>query len=419
MPQDLPGWLEHIERLHPQAIDLTLDRVVEVSTALGIAKYCPIIIVGGTNGKGSTCMMLESILSAAAYRVGTYTSPHLLRYNARVRVAGVEAGDEALSAGFAEVERVRGSVPLTYFEFATLCAWVVFARARVDALILEIGLGGRLDAVNAFDPDCSVLTSVGLDHMEYLGATREQIGWEKAHIFRPQRPAICSEPDPPQSVVEQAGLLEADLWLREQDFGCAGDGRQWRFWSRHGARAGLAYPALRGHSQLLNASAALAALDALRERLPVAAGDVRSGLANVRLPGRFQVLPGRPVVILDVAHNPQAATVLAGNLDAMGMFPHTYAVIGMLSDKDMEGVARVIGSRVDQWFVGGLPGPRGASAHELAAAVDRGDGLTPVAVYHSIDAAFEAARGRAGENDRIVCFGSFLTVTAILAHAAH
>jgi len=419
MPQDLQGWLEFIEQQHTRAIDLTLDRVVQVASALGIAKSCPIITVGGTNGKGSTCMMLEAILSAAGYRVGTYTSPHLLRYNERVRIAGSAAGDAALSEGFAAVERARGQVPLTYFEFGTLCAWAVFARAGVEALVLEIGLGGRLDAVNVFEPDCSVLTSVGIDHVEYLGPTREDIGWEKAHIFRPLRPAICSDPDPPRTVLELADTMEADLWLREQDFGCAGDGHQWRFWSRHGSRAGLAYPALRGESQLLNASAALAALEALRDRLPVTAGDVRRGLSDVRLPARFQVLPGRPVVILDVAHNPEAASVLAANLDAMGAFPRTFAVIGMLSDKDMEGVARIIGPRVDRWFAGTLPGPRGASADALAAAVERGDGMTPIERHDSIDAAFAAATGQARENDRIVCFGSFLTVAAILARAAH
>jgi dihydrofolate synthase/folylpolyglutamate synthase len=394
---------------------MSLERVAPVYAALGIAPFCPIITVGGTNGKGSTCAMLEAILGAAGYRVGTYTSPHLLRYNERVRIAGREAGDATLCEGFAAVEQARGTVPLTYFEFGTLCAWVVFARAKVDALVLEVGLGGRLDAVNLFDSDCAVITSVALDHLEYLGSTRETIGWEKAHIFRPNRPAICADPEPPQTVLDYAKAIEADLWLLEQDFGCSGDRLQWRFWSRFGARAGLAYPALRGANQLLNASAALAALDALRERLPVAANDVRRGLASATIPGRFQVLAGRPTVVLDVAHNPHAAATLAANLDAMGSYPHTYAVIGMLRDKDMENVVRMLSRRIDAWFVAGLPGARGASASELAAAVERADGFTAVEQHESVDAAFEAARGRARETDRIVCFGSFLTVAAILA----
>ena len=322
---DLAGWLWHIEQLHPQTIALGLDRVRAVLDRLAIPKFCPIVTVGGTNGKGSTCAMLEAILGAAGYRTGCYTSPHLLRYSERVRIAGREADDAVLVEAFERVEAVRGESTLTYFEFGTLAAWVAFARAGLDALVLEVGLGGRLDAVNVFDPDAAVLTSVGLDHQDYLGDTRERIGWEKAHIFRAGRPAIVGDPNPPQSVLDHARTIGAELAVIGREFGYSSDANQWRYFGPGGARGGLGYPALRGAIQLANAACAIAAIESLRARLPVGAQDIRIGLALVELPGRFQVLPGRPTMVLDVAHNPQAAGVLAENLAAMGPHRRTLA----------------------------------------------------------------------------------------------
>jgi dihydrofolate synthase/folylpolyglutamate synthase len=370
--------------------------------------------VGGTNGKGSSVALLTTILRAAGYRVGTYTSPHLLRYNERVRLNGVPASDDRLCEAFEAVERARGGVTLTYFEFGTLAAWEIFASQSLDALILEVGLGGRLDAVNAFDTDCALLTSVGLDHMEYLGDTRERIGSEKAGIFRAGKPAIVADRDPPRSVLDHAHAVGADLRLIDRDFGFLLQGQQWTYWVQNVRRGGLALPALRGACQLGNAAAALAALDALRVRLPVSMQDVRLGLAQVELPGRFQVLPGRPTVVLDVAHNPQAAGVLAENLAAMGFYPETHAVFGMLKDKDIDGVCRALKDRVSTWCAADLSVPRGASADRLNAALRGAGVIGDVACFGSPREAYAAVRKRSNENDRIVVFGSFHTVADVM-----
>jgi dihydrofolate synthase/folylpolyglutamate synthase len=403
--RSLPEWLDYIERIHPKSIQLGLERVAKVRDVLGRSSSAALFTVAGTNGKGSTCAMLESILRAAGYRTGLYTSPHLLRYNERVRIAGAEASDDALAESFAAVEQARGEVALTYFEFGTLAALWLFSRERIEAAILEVGLGGRLDAVNILDPDCAVLTSVGIDHVDYLGATREEIGREKAGIFRPGRPAVIAEPDPPQSVLQAPG----EKLFVGKDFGYRAQAGQWSYWGPGGRRGGLAYPALRGRIQLSNAAAAICALGAAA--LPVAMQDVRRGLAEVEIPGRFQVLPGRPQVILDVAHNAQAASVLAGNLADSGFASETIAVCGMLRDKDIAGALRALAPRVTRWHLASLPGPRGATADELAinlraAAVER---------FSSPEAAFKAATARASEGDKIVVFGSFLTVGEVMA----
>lgn len=405
--RSLEDWLGFIERQHPQAIALGLDRVAEVLSRLQIGIDCPAISVAGTNGKGSTCALLESVLRAAGYRTGLYLSPHLVRYNERVRVAGAETDDAALCEAFAAVEGSRKGIPLTYFEFGTLGALWLFARERLDVAVLEVGLGGRLDAVNAIDADCAILASVGIDHVEYLGGSREAIGHEKAGIFRPGRPAVIAEPEPPQSVRSAPG----NKIFLGKDFGYTAAQDQWAYWGPGGRRAGLAYPALRGKMQLRNAAAALCALDALRERLPIAMQDVRRGLASVALPGRFQVLPGRPQVILDVAHNPQAAKTLADNLAAAGFAPETIAVCGMLRDKDVAGVLAALAPRITRWHFATLPGPRGASAADLASHLHG----SPAHQYESPARAFVAAREAAGEDDKIVVFGSFLTVGEVMA----
>jgi len=412
--RSLAEWLDYIERIHPKSIQLGLERVAKVRDVLGRSSSAVFFTVAGTNGKGSTCAMLEAILLAAGYRVGLYTSPHLLRYNERVRLDGVPLSDARLCAAFETVERARGEITLTYFEFGTLAAWEIFAAEALDAVILEVGLGGRLDAVNAFETDCALLTSVDLDHMDYLGDTRERIGSEKAGIFRVRKPAVVADPDPPRSVLEHAGAVGADLWLIGRDFGYLREGQQWMFWGRGLRRGGLAPPALRGERQLANASAALAALDALRARLPVAMQDIRNGLAHVDLPARFQVLPGRPTVVLDVAHNPQAAGVLAENLAGMGFYPDTYAVFGMLRDKDIDGVCRALKDRISIWFAADLAVPRGAGAQTLVDALARaGVGGDVICCKNPLEA-FAAARKRASENDRIVVFGSFHTVADVM-----
>jgi dihydrofolate synthase / folylpolyglutamate synthase len=401
----LAEWLEFIERQHPKTIALGLDRVRAVFERMRIQLGCPVITVGGTNGKGSCSALLEAMLRAGGYRTGLYTSPHLVRYNERVRIAGSEAGDDALSEGFAAVEAARGEIALTYFEYGTLAALWLFAREKIEAAVLEVGLGGRLDAVNIVDADCAVLTSVGIDHVDYLGADRESIGREKAGIFRAGRPAVIAEPQPPKSVRDAAGVH----YLIGKDFGYADEKTQWSYWGPAGKRAGIAHPALRGTIQLRNAAAAMCALDCLRDKLPLGMQDVRRGLAEVSLPARFQVLPGRPQVILDVAHNPQAAQVLADNLGASGFAPETIAVCGMLRDKDIAVVLAVLAPRITRWHLASLQGARGANAEELAAHVQGA-----AECFASPAAAFAAALSRANENDKIIVFGSFLTVGEVI-----
>jgi len=424
LPETLADWLAYLEAQHPQGaagIELGLERVLAVSQALHQRQNVPVVSVAGTNGKGSTCAMLERILACAGYCVGLYTSPHLLDYNERVRIGGTPVGDAALCDSFARVEAARGNVALTYFEFGTLAAWECFAAANVDVVVLEVGLGGRLDATNIYDADCAIVSGIDIDHTEYLGATREQIGFEKAGIFRPGKPAICADPQPPQSLLKHAAKIGADLRLIGTDFGYARQEGQWQFWTRDGEnivrRSGLAYPGLRGATQLQNASGALAALAALQERLPVAMQDIRRGLLEVELPGRFQVLPGRPTLVLDVAHNPQAARVLAENLGSMAFHPETWAVFGMLRDKDIAAVVRALAGRVTRWLPCSLSGTRAASAAELAHILAQEKIEAPV-LFASPAEAFLYAQENAGEDDRILIFGSFLTVADVLRELA-
>ncbi|HWJ96348.1 MAG TPA: bifunctional tetrahydrofolate synthase/dihydrofolate synthase [Telluria sp.] len=422
LPTTLPDWLALLESRHAEThIDMGLDRVRAVKERLGLAFQCPVIMVAGTNGKGSTCAMLESILLRSGYRVGLYIKPHFLDFNERARINGENASDEALVEAFNAVEAVRGDVSLTYFEFTTLAIMHLISKSGVDVAILEVGLGGRLDAVNVIDADVSIVTSIDIDHKDYLGETREEIGFEKAGIFRSGKTAICSDPLPPRSLIEHAEKIGADLWLMGRDFNYQGDKLQWSYGGRGQRRNSLAYPALRGANQLLNASAALAALEALRMQLPCGAQEVRAGLALVELPGRFQVLPGRPSVVFDVAHNPHAAATLAQNLGNMGFHRFTYAVFGIMQDKDIDAVIAPLAQYVDHWNVADLPSPRSAKASELveklAALKPAGakpDEFSATAFANPGDA-FADAVSRAGENDRIVVFGSFYTVAGVMA----
>ncbi len=419
---NLATWLNYLESLHPSAIDMGLDRIRVVADRLELDSDSIKIIVGGTNGKGSTCAMLESIYLSAGYQVGLYTSPHLITFNERARINGEIVSDALFVEQFEAVERARQDVSLTYFEFTTLAVLKLFAMSTLDVMILEVGLGGRLDAVNIIDADCSIITSVDIDHTDWLGNTRELIGFEKAHIFRAGKPAICSDPAPPQSLLDYASTLGADLWLFGRDFNYSGDRQQWAFAGRQQRRNAMAYPALRGANQLLNASAALAAIEALRNELVVPQQAVRNGLINASLPGRFQILPGQPTVILDVAHNPHAAAVLEKNLGNMGFHPYTYAVFGMLSDKDIEAVVQHLAGRIDHWFCASLPGPRGLSATALSSKIESAVASLPtplteplkISTYDTVELAYQAASQRSNPDDRIVVFGSFLTVAGVL-----
>lgn len=412
----LQDWLDHCERLHPVAIDMGLDRVRAVAQRLALRFECPVITVAGTNGKGSTCAMLEAILLQAGYRTGVYTSPHLVHFEERCRLSGTSAAPEALAEAFAAVEAVRGEVSLTYFEFSTLAILWLMGRAGLDVVILEVGLGGRLDAVNIIDADCAVITSIDLDHMAILGHDRETIGREKAGIVRSGRPVVVSDPMPPQSVVDQAQAAGADLWRFGRDFNFSGDKQQWA-WAGRGRRySGMAYPALRGANQLVNASGVLAALEALRSRIPVTAQAVRNGLAMVELPGRFQIVPGEPVLVLDVAHNPHSVAALAENLDAMGFYPTTHAVFGAMADKDLEPMLQRLQPLVDRWYFTDLPLPRAAKALALQEAWQRQNTRKDASfsVHADPKAALQAAISSADPADRIVVFGSFHTVGGVL-----
>jgi dihydrofolate synthase / folylpolyglutamate synthase len=415
MNRTLDAWLAHCERLHPKSIDMTLARTLAVRDALGLRFECPVITVAGTNGKGSTCAMLESILLAAGYRVGLYIKPHLVHFEERCRIGGRPVNAIELLPHFEAVEAARGKPTLTYFEFTTLAILRCLASAPLDVVILEVGLGGRLDAVNAIDTDCAVITSIDLDHTEYLGPDRESIGREKAHVMRAGKPAIVSDPMPPASIEAHARAVGADLWLAGRDFNHSGDRQQWA-WAGRGKRLhGLAYPALRGANQLINAAGVLAALQALYERLSVPAQAVRQGLATVELPGRFQIVPGQPTLVLDVAHNPHSVAALALNLDAMGFYPRTHAVFGAMHDKDLDGVVQRLAALVDAWYCTDLPLPRAASAQALAEHVRAAlPSQQRVTTHPNPSAALSAALGAADPADRILVFGSFLTVGGVL-----
>ena len=418
--KDLSQWLAYCEQLHPKNIDMGLDRVRQVAQRMDLRLPCTVITVAGTNGKGSTCAMLETILMQAGYRTAVYSSPHLVHFEERLRLQGQNVQPDALVAGFARVEAARtaGAEPLslTYFEFSTLAIMDVMRSAPLDVAILEVGMGGRLDAVNIVDADCAIITSIDLDHMEFLGPDRETIGREKAGIMRTGRPVVVSDPVPPQSVLDHALEIGADLWRVGRDFNTSGDSQQWA-WSGRGRRySGLAYPALRGANQLVNAAGVLAALTALREQLPVTAQAIRNGFAMVEFAGRFQILPGTPALVLDVAHNPHSVAALAANLDAMGYFPRTHAVFGAMGDKDLAPMLARMNPLVECWYFTDLPTPRAAAGAALMAQWQAQNQRKDVAAqaFASPLAALEAALASADLADRILVFGSFYTVGGVL-----
>ena len=414
LPQSLADWLAYLERIHPSVIDMGLERVSAVRDRLGLAPGFPIITVGGTNGKGSVCAMLEVILSSAGYRVGLYASPHLLRYNERVRVARREVDDTTLVQAFERVESARAPDSLTYFEFGTLAAMDIFIRGNVDVAVLEVGLGGRLDAVNVFDANCAVVATVDFDHMDYLGPDRESIAREKAGIFRAHVPAVCGDEEPPATLTGHAANIGAPLVMIGRDYGYNAGRGDWQYWSLQGKRSALPYPALRGAYQLGNAATALAALEQLKDMLPVDMGSIRRGLVEVDLPGRFQVMPGRPMVILDVGHNPHAARGLADSLRALPAGGRLIAVFAMLKDKDIAGVAQPLKDLVDEWLVAALPGSRGADAQRIEQALASIGVSAPISRFDSPADAYQCAIRSAGQNDKILVFGSFFTVGAVV-----
>jgi dihydrofolate synthase/folylpolyglutamate synthase len=423
----LSDWLAHCEKLHPLAIEMGLGRLRLVAERMQLALKVPVITVAGTNGKGSTCAMLEAIYLQAGYKTGVYTSPHLVQFEERCRLQGESPPAAQFASAFEQVEKARGEISLTYFEFSTLAILKMMAQAELDVVILEVGLGGRLDAVNLIDAECAIITSIDLDHTALLGNDRETIGLEKAGIMRAGKSVVLSDPVPPGSIIQHAKDLGADLWLMGQDFNFSGDQLQWS-WAGRGRRySGLAYPALRGANQLLNASGVLAALEIMRPQLPVTAQAIRNGLAMVALTGRFQIVPGEPILVLDVAHNPHSVAALAANLDAMGFYPCTHAVFGAMADKDLPSMLKKVLPMVDAWYFTDLPLPRATTAAQLQDHWQQMNTRQDVKAsqHGSPQKALEAAITAAGPTDRILVFGSFYTVGGVLQsgipklHAKH
>jgi dihydrofolate synthase/folylpolyglutamate synthase len=427
MPKNLATWLSYIESLHTKPVAMGLDRVKRIIDYIQLAPTFPIITVAGTNGKGSTCAMLEKIYTEAGWRVGCYTSPHLLCYNERVRINGSQVSDADLCAAFSAIETARieaDDVPiaLTYFEIGTLAAVWHFMQENIDVAILEIGLGGRLDAVNAFEPSCAIVTSVDLDHQDFLGDTREKIGFEKAGVFRQSVPAIYGDSNPPASLVAYANQVQADFKCRGQDFSVQPNIDVWHFLSHEKQVYRLPIPALSGSYQLSNAACAIAAVESLQSRLPVTVDSISRALLQVTLAGRFQTVSKLPWVILDVAHNPHAARALSENLKAIKAHRpgKTFAVFAMLADKDIEGVVSAVKDDVDAWYVASINNVRGAMAADLCAVIRLVDPKTIVNVFDLAEAAYlracldiEACID-GSENDKIIVFGSFFTVSSVM-----
>lgn len=399
-----------------------LERVGEVKKRMGLQPQCPVVVVAGTNGKGSVCAYLSQIYTQAGFKVGTLTSPHLLRYNERIAVNTRPVEDAAIVASFERIEAARAGISLTYFEFNTLAAVDIFTREKVDVMVLEVGLGGRLDAVNVFDADCAVVTSVDLDHQAFLGDTVEQVAFEKAGVFRSGKPAICGQTPPPESLRRHAGEIGAELLLIKRDFDFSTlENVQWSYRyhpqnsdGRTRNRNALPFPALRGAYQLSNAACALTVLECLGDRLPVDIAAIKRGLLLVENPGRFQVLPGRPLTVLDVGHNPHAARALRRSLINLMFAEKRTAVFSILADKDIDGVLDIIKDQFDEWYIAPLDVPRGMTAEVLVRKLSE-HGIENVKVFENIEKAYRAALEKAGENDRIVVFGSFHTVAAVMA----
>ncbi len=407
--QTLDKWLEWQSGLHPRKIDLGLERVSGVWRRLPHPPMPGIVLtVAGTNGKGSCVAMLESILLAAGYRIGCYTSPHLIRYNERIRLDGEEATDESICSAFESIDWARGEVPLTYFEFGTLAALYLFARHAPDVILLEVGLGGRLDAVNILDPDVALITTVDIDHTEWLGETRDAIALEKGGIMRPGRPAVFGDLDAPAALIREAGTRRVPLSVAGLDFSYEETARGWN-WQGGGVRHdALPHPRLSGSFQLKNASAVLMLLALIGERMPVARSAIDAGLRNAGAAGRFQVIASDPLTIVDVAHNPQAARALAGNLSETACRGRTIAVFSMLEDKDIEGVVSIMQPRIDRWCLVSLKGDRGMSGVALAARVT-GAGVDErqISRHRDTASALHFARAGSGEEDQVLVFGSF------------
>ena len=413
----LDEWLAWQESLHSKDIKLGLERCRRVKERMALGPLAPTVVtVAGTNGKGSSVAMLASIWRAAGYRIGTYTSPHIHRYNERIRLHGRPVSDEAICTAFAQVEQARDDIALTYFEFGTLAAFSIFCQQELDIVILEVGLGGRLDAVNIVEPDIALIAAIGIDHVEYLGHTREAIGHEKAGIMRAAKPAVCSDPNVPDSVLRVARDLPTHLDVLGVSFRYVDEGSTWVWWSGETTLTDLPKPSLAGEYQLRNASGVVKVIDLLKERLPVSRAEIASGLVSVKLPGRFQRIRGSIELVLDVAHNPQAVNQLVLSLSALPPARRTHVLLGMLKDKDHTEIFRLLNSIADSYHLATLTDGRGATSETLHAALKTSASKSfPASTYDSVLAAYEGVMSQAEQGDRIVALGSFLVVSDVLA----
>lgn len=408
-PTNAKQWLAYIEAQHPTAIAMGLDRVAAVAKNLQLKSIFPIITVAGTNGKGSTCALLSQVYIEAGYQVGCYTSPHLMRYNERVRVNNTDISDDDLCAAFEAIEQARGDIALTYFEIGTLAAMWHFCQANLDVVILEVGLGGRLDAVNIFDANCNIVTTIDLDHMDYLGDTREKIGFEKAGVFRQGALAICGDNNPPQSLIDYAAKLHAPLRLINRDFKVKKTAQHWQYLAED-FELTLPNLAMHGDFQLNNAACVVCATQYLNKVLPVSEANIHEAFQAVTLVGRFYQIQLQPAIFLDVAHNPHAALSLAHNLHMTPCAGKTFAVFAMLADKDIDGVIQAVAPNIHQWFIADNHSPRGEKAVELNQKIIKNDRDSVVKAFADVSSALNSACEIATKNDRIIVFGSFYTV---------
>ena len=411
---NLTDWLGYIESIHPSTIDLTLERIKIVIERLNLDISFPILTVGGTNGKGSTCSILESIYREAGYKVACYTSPHFLNFNERIKIQTLAVSDEVICEAFSRIESAREGVTLTYFEYGTIAAMIIFSEAHVDVAILEVGLGGRLDAVNVFDADCAIVTTVDLDHMDYLGHTREAIGFEKAGIYRTEKTSICGDFDPPQSLIKHAELIHADLKIIGKDFGYEAHHDSFDFLIDSTFVMNLPLPKLQGDFQLANATNALMAVKAMEDKLPLTEISIQKGITLTLLPGRFQEVKKMPSLILDVAHNPQAARSLSHNLKTHVVPGKTIAVFSILKDKDIFGVINVLNLDIDDWFIAEIQNERAASIETISNTIQKINPSAHIETFKNIQEAYQFASKEVRRNDRIIVFGSFFTVADIM-----
>jgi dihydrofolate synthase/folylpolyglutamate synthase len=411
---NLTDWLGYIESIHPSTIDLTLERIKIVIERLNLDISFPILTVGGTNGKGSTCSILESIYREAGYKVACYTSPHFLNFNERIKIQTLAVSDEVICEAFSRIESAREDVTLTYFEYGTIAAMIIFSEAHVDVAILEVGLGGRLDAVNVFDADCAIVTTVDLDHMDYLGHTREAIGFEKAGIYRTEKTSICGDFDPPQSLIKHAELIHADLKIIGKDFGYEAHHDSFDFLIDSTFVMNLPLPKLQGDFQLANATNALMAVKAMEDKLPLTEISIQKGITLTLLPGRFQEVKKMPSLILDVAHNPQAARSLSHNLKTHVVPGKTIAVFSILKDKDIFGVINELNLDIDDWFIAEIQNERAASIETISNTIQKINPSAHIEAFKNIQEAYQFASKEVTRNDRIIVFGSFFTVADIM-----